>query len=258
MRTTVPLLALPLALCAAGCGGGPRRNPDAAFTFDAFAAIDAPFFVDAHVSSSDAGTSPDAAAMLDAPTTTDAPLGMTDAFVAADAPAAADAAVSLDASSADAFTARDAFAGTDSRVPVDAGPVTCTALPATGASTSSGDTATTGLTWERPLAGTCPATSYSSVGTAVGYQLFTFCNEGADGTFDFEVGSAFDSYLVVYDGGAIPADPLACLEGDDDSAGSSNALVSGLSVLAGGVVTVVVSGFDNTDVGAFTLTTTRN
>lgn len=251
MRTTVTFLLGSLALSSSGCGGGPRRNPDAAFTFDAFASIDAPFFVDAHVSTADAGT-PDAAMAADAPRTTDAPMTTdartgSDAFVGADAPA-----------SIDAFAPRDAFVGTDSRVPVDAGPVTCTPLPAAGATTSSGDTASTGLTWERPLAGTCPATSFSSVGTAVGYQVFTFCNEGVDGTFDFEVGSAFDSYLVVYDGGAIPADPLACLEGDDDSAGSSNALVSGLSVLAGGVVTVVVSGFDNTDVGAFTLTATRN
>lgn len=249
MRTTTNLLLVSVALWS-GCGGGPRRNPDAAVAFDAFASIDAPFFVDARVAAADAGV-PDAASAADASAAADARAG-SDAFLALDAPVATDAA------SPDAFAARDAFVGTDSRIPLDAGAVTCTSLPASGAATSSGDTASTGLTWERPLAGTCPATSYSSVGTAVGYQLFVFCNDGADGTFDFEVGSAFDSYLVVYEGGAIPADPLACLEGDDDSAGSSNALVSGLSVLSGGVVTVVVSGFDNTDVGAFTLTATRN
>lgn len=252
MRTTLGCLLVCVALSSAGCGGGPRRNPDATVTFDAFTAIDAPFFVDAHVSSLDAGAPDAASSTADAAVSVDA-RSSADAFAALDAPLARDAAAT-----ADAFAARDAFAGTDSRIPLDAGPVTCTPLPAAGATTSSGDTASTGLTWERPLAGTCPATSFSSVGTAVGYQLFTFCNEGPDGTFDFEVGSSFDSYLVVYEGGAIPADPLACLEGDDDSAGSSNALVSGLSVLSGGVVVVVVSGFDNTDVGAFTLTATRN
>ena len=154
-------------------------------------------------------------------------------------------------------------AGPGDAGPGDSGPVDgggmggCTALPATGSLALMGTT-TGGPTWERPLATTCPATGYSASGTAVPYATHVLCNEGASGTFDLRVsGSISDSYLVVYDGSAIPADDLACIEGDDDSGGSSQALVTGLPVTAGQRITVVVSGFDNADFGAYTLTLTR-
>lgn len=217
-------------------------------TFDApVAPIDAPFLTDAFVvPPSDAGA-PDAPRSDDASMTT--PI---DAFAAGDA-----------AATSDAFSPRDAFATSDAPVARDAfrddaGPVTCTPLPATGSISASGDTSLTGVRWLRPFATTCPATSYSAVGTDVPYQSFVFCNEGAAGTFDLEVTelAAYDSYLVVYDGPVIPADSLVCLAGDDDS-GASGALVSGLALDAGATITVVVSGFDNVDAGAFTLDVTR-
>ncbi|MFO0714376.1 MAG: hypothetical protein U0353_31335 [Sandaracinus sp.] len=249
-RAITSSVVLCLAASLAGCPG-PRRSADAGPSpFDApFAPLDAPFLTDAHVA-----PTPDAAMGADARMAMDAPASP-DAFVPTDAFAGTDAS-----SARDAFVASDAFSTTDAyRPPVDAGPVVCTALPATGSTATTGDTTITGLTWERPLATTCPASDFSTVGTAVPYQFFTFCNEGVDGTFDFVVDSAFDSYLVVYDGGMIPADPLMCLDGDDDSGPTgSNAQVSALPVAMGGVVTVVVSGFDNADSGAFTLTATRN
>jgi hypothetical protein len=250
MRTPALFLTSSIALSLLGCNS-PRRNPDAGMpTFDAPAApIDAPFVMaDAFVA-----PSPDAAMRMDAGTPTSDAFAGTDAFEVAD-----DAFIATDAfAPRDAFTAADAFVPRDAWRD-DAGPVTCTPLPATGTETSSGDTSLTALRWLRPLAGTCPATSFSSVGTDVPYQAFVFCNEGADGTFDFEVAaSPWDSYLVIYDGPAIASDALQCLEGDDDS-GVDGALVSGLSIAAGQTVTVVVSGFDNSDSGTFTLDVTRN
>ena len=203
---------------------------------------------------------------LDAPFFTPDAFAVTpDAFVArVDARAEIDAAMTVpdDAFVAsDALVRADAPAVSDARSPSDAprsdaGPVTCTPLPASGSATSSGDTSTTSLRWRRPLAGTCPATSFSSVATDVPQQTFVFCNEGAAGSFDLETSSLFDSYLVVYEGPAIPSDALMCLDGDDDS-GVDGALVSGLAVPAGGTIAVVVTGFDNSDSGEFTLVVTR-
>jgi len=241
MRTSA-VASIAIALALAGCPT-PRRTTDAAVPgVDAPAPpFDAPFFT------------PDAFAVR------------TDAFaVRTDARVEIDAAMTM---SVDAFVASDAFAGSDTLVLVDArapsdaprsdaGPVRCTPLPASGSASSSGDTSTTGARWRRPLAGTCPATSYSAVATDVPQQTLVFCNEGPAGTFDLEVSALFDSYLVVYDGAAIPADPLVCLDGDDDS-GIDGALVSGLAVAAGGTIAVVVTGFDNSDSGPFTLAVTR-
>lgn len=253
MRTPALFLTSSIALSLLGslpgCGS-PRRNPDAGVpTLDAPAApIDAPFaMADAF-----APPSPDAAMRMDAPTTSGDAFTGTDAFeiVEDDAFLGADAFAARDAFAAgDAFTPRDAFRG-------DAGPVTCTPLPATGGYVDRGDTSLTGTRWLRPLAGTCPATSFSSAGTDVPYQTFVFCNDGADGTFDVEVtadeSTVYDAYLVIYDGAGIPSDALACLEGDDDT-GADGPLVTGLSVAAGQTITLVVTGFDNADAGAYSL-----
>ncbi len=241
MRTSTAA-AISILLALSGCPT-PRRTTDAAVPgVDAPAPpLDAPFFTpDAFAATPDAFLARvDARTELDAAmTAADDAFVVSDAFVGADAPVVSDARAPSDAPRS------------------DAGPVACTPLPASGSATSSGDTSATGLRWRRPLAGTCPATSFSSVATDVPQQTFVFCNEGAAGTFDLEVTALFDSYLVVYDGPAIPSDPLMCLDGDDDS-GLDGALVSGLAVAAGGTITVVVSGFDNSDSGAFTLAVTR-
>ncbi len=242
------LLCSLLGSLLVGCGS-PRRNPDAgAPTFDAPAApIDAPFVM----ADAFATPSPDAAMRADAPSPS------SDAFAGADAFEVTDDAFTA----ADAFAPRDAFAAGDAFVSRDdAGPVTCTPLPATGGHVERGDTSLTGVRWLRPLAGTCPATSFSSAGTDVPYQTFVFCNDGADGTFDVEViadaPTLYDAYLVIYDGPSIPSDTLACLEGDDDS-GADGPLVTGLAVAAGDTITLVVTGFDNADAGAYSLRVDR-
>ena len=158
-------------------------------------------------------------------------------------------------------------AGTDAAVALDAGPPPggCTPLPVSGALTLTGTLDGSDPTWERPLATSCPASGRSSVGTAAGYDTFVLCNMGATGNFEIaldgsgEPGSytLSDPYLVIYAGAMIPADELMCLDGDDDGNTSNGSLVDSVPVSAGASITVVPSGFDNTDLGTYGLRITR-
>ena len=137
----------------------------------------------------------------------------------------------------------------------------CTSLPTTGTLTIPGETLGTDPVWVRPLAASgCPASGFSAVGTAAPYNTIVLCNDsGGPLTLDFAMdGSAegafshTDPYLVLYTGTMIPADALQCLEGDDDGSPAGNgSLATGVVIAAGASVTVVPTGFDNTDIGTY-------
>ncbi|UJR85690.1 hypothetical protein [Sandaracinus amylolyticus] len=151
--------------------------------------------------------------------------------------------------------------GTDAGPPPtpDAGPPPrpCTPLPTTGTITIDGSTSGA-ATWQRPNAAvSCPATTRAS--GAIPYAEHVLCNQGAAGTFELVVDSGADAYLVVYDGDSMPSDPLACRDGDDDSADPllPLPLVGGLAVPAGGRVLVVVTGYGASDYGPYSLYVSR-
>jgi len=137
----------------------------------------------------------------------------------------------------------------------DAGPPpTGMGTPLTpGTMTISGNT-TGGPTWNRPVAGTCPASTLSSAGLAVPYEEHLVYNAGA-GSITVDVGttSTHDGYLVIYAGTTIPSEPLMCLAGDDDSGGSLNPQTS-FTLAAGAQALIVATGFDDDDHGAYTMT----
>ncbi len=192
----------------------------------------------------------------DAPVDTpDAPVATPDALVATPDAAlpdgmvpVADAAVP-DAMVPDAMITPDAMGG-------------CTTLPTTGTLTINGETLGTDPVWLRPLAASaCPASGFSAVGTAVPYNTFVLCNtSGGPLTLDFAMDGAqegaythTDPYLVLYDGQTIPADALQCLDGDDDGGSGNGSLATAVTIADGAFVTVVASGFDNTDIGTYAI-----
>ncbi|MBX3274583.1 MAG: hypothetical protein KF729_30235 [Sandaracinaceae bacterium] len=115
-----------------------------------------------------------------------------------------------------------------------------------------------GPIWHRPLAGSCPASSLSGVATAVAYETRPIHNASA-GTLSVTIAStaSYDGYLVIYAGTAIPSDVLMCLAGDDDSGGSGNPRVT-FTLAPGQSALVVQSGFDNDDVGPYSMTITAS
>lgn len=112
-----------------------------------------------------------------------------------------------------------------------------------------------GATFNRPLTGN-PPTSLSAVGTAVAYNTFSF-SPAAGGSYDFLLTSgstAYDPFLVLYQGAFNPASPLTNVLVANDDLGST--LRSGFTrtLLAGSSYTAVITGFNNEDVGNYTLT----
>jgi hypothetical protein len=127
----------------------------------------------------------------------------------------------------------------------------CTPLPSTGTLALTGSLTSSSPTWQLPwLNGgyTCPTPAVSKA-SDLPYQVFVFCNNGAARSFDFALDGSdagnytlSDPYLVLYSGSGIPADPLACLDGNDDrSSRSYSSLVSSRQIGAGAQVTVVAS-----------------
>lgn len=152
------------------------------------------------------------------------------------------------------FDAAMPDAGYDASLP-DAGSMMGGSLALTPGFTTvlAGDT-TGGPTWHRPVAGTCPAGSLSAVATAVPYETRLVHNASMGTlTVTVETTAAYDGYLVIYLGTAIPSDPLMCHEGDDDSGlGVGDPLLT-FPLNAGQSAVIVATGFDNTDVGPYTM-----
>jgi len=137
----------------------------------------------------------------------------------------------------------------------DAGPPSGMGTPLSPGSmlTMSGDT-TGGPTWNRPIAGSCPATSLSSAGLAVPYEEHLVYNASSGSlTVTVSTTSTHDGYLVIYAGATIPSDVLMCLAGDDDG-GSSFDPVATFTLSAGMQALIVATGFDDSDHGAYTMT----
>jgi len=118
-----------------------------------------------------------------------------------------------------------------------------------------GDT-TGGPTFNRTLAGT-PPTALSATGTNVAYNTFLF-SPAVSGSYTFSLTSTtanYDPFLALYASPFLPSSPLTnVLLANDDFNGS--ATVSGFTanLLAGTIYTAVITGFDNADIGTYTLT----
>ena len=120
-------------------------------------------------------------------------------------------------------------------------------------------------TWLRPDDGgeTCPASGLSA--REVPFVAFSFCNtDSVAHSFDFEMLTddgpngelpLDDAYLVLYTGEGIPANPQACLAINDNipkALTTNDSEILGVTVPAGGAITVVGTAFDFTpasDVG---------
>ena len=117
------------------------------------------------------------------------------------------------------------------------------------------DTTAGGPTWNRPLAGT-PPTSLSGVGTATAYDVTKFRVDAA-GAYTFQATAtnpaAWDDYTFLYSGSFNAATPFAhVITGNDDNptiglSGFTQSLVSGIDYF------LVVTGFANSDQGAYSL-----
>lgn len=120
--------------------------------------------------------------------------------------------------------------------------------------TFSGDT-TAGPTYNRTLAGT-PPTGTSAVGTAVRYNSFTF-GVAETASYNFLTtaqGPGYDTFLALYQGGFNASAPLTNVVVANDDLTTGNFSQSGFTrtLTAGLSYTAVITGFDNTDFGAFT------
>lgn len=116
-----------------------------------------------------------------------------------------------------------------------------------------------GPTFNRPLAmvqgGTC---GNSGVGTAVPYVAHTFVAP-ATGAYTFSTcsGATFDTFLSLYQDPFNPAGLCAgntLIASSDDVCGAQSTIPANL--VAGTSYTLVVSGYGNTDVGPYTVTST--
>ena len=148
-------------------------------------------------------------------------------------------------------------AGYDAGLPDAGGPPPTGTIELTSGlmTTVTGDT-TGGPTWNRPVAsGSCPASTLSAVATAVPYETHTIHN-ASSGTLTVTIGSSasYDGYLIIYLGTTVPSDPLMCHAADDDGGTTGSDPLVTFTLNAGETAVVVQSGFNNTDVGPYTMT----
>lgn len=131
-----------------------------------------------------------------------------------------------------------------------------TATPAAAAIFVLNGNTTGAPTYNRPLAGN-PPTGLSGVGTAVAYRTLTFTVD-ITGTYSVVQASntaAYDPFLGLYSGTFNPNAPLTnALVYNDDLGGSLTQSGFSRALTAGTSYTAVMTGFDNLDFGAFTLT----
>ena len=173
-----------------------------------------------------------------------------------------DASVGADVFTApDAFSTEDAF-GEDAFVPVDAytapdaySPSGCVTPP------SSGAIALTGTTVGAPSAPRPEPTFFedcpSDLASSVPFRSHAICANSVSATYEIRVsGSIPDSFLVLYEGLSVPSDRSDCALLDDDSAGAGQAMIT-VDVTAGTPFTAMVTGYNPSDVGPYTLTIRR-
>jgi hypothetical protein len=129
------------------------------------------------------------------------------------------------------------------------------AAPAT-AQVFTGDT-TGSPTFNRPIQnGELAPTALSGTGTAVPYDTLSF-TVSVSGTYTLSLQSAapFDNYLGLYSVSFDPNAPLTnvLIYDDDDGGVGGDALINAL-LTSGLTYTAVITGFDNNDFGAYSLT----
>jgi len=122
------------------------------------------------------------------------------------------------------------------------------------------DTTTLGdPTYNRVLSG-IPPSGLSAVGTAVHYGVLSF-EVTASGSYDFlltgDSPAGWDTFLTIYSGSFDPGSALTnALAANDDFPTIGISGFTGLGLLTGTSYFAVITGFDNDDVGAWTLTVT--
>ena len=117
-----------------------------------------------------------------------------------------------------------------------------------------------GPTWARPTTvgtGASGSCAVSTTFNAVAYQTvpFTVATAGAyTVTTNYSGPPPFDGFIFLYRGAFNPADPCLNLVALDDDFGSpalENSQIAGSALVAGGY-TLVVTGYDNAEAGAYT------
>lgn len=116
-----------------------------------------------------------------------------------------------------------------------------------------GTTTLTDPTFQRPLVG---LSSLSNVGTAVHYNAYSF-TVAASGIYNFLslATGTWDNFLILYSPSFVPTAGLTnALAANDDGPPPAGVGSAGFSynLTAGTAYTLVTTGFENTDVGAFT------
>ena len=100
-------------------------------------------------------------------------------------------------------------------------------------------------------------TTLSAVGTAVRFQITEFVvdQSGSYVMTLLSLTNAYDPFLALYGGGFLPSQPLGdILALDDDLNGDRTRSQVEIQLTAGQGYQAVVSGFDNQDFGAYSLT----
>ena len=124
--------------------------------------------------------------------------------------------------------------------------------PAMAATVSFNGDTTGAPTFQRPVE---DLSALSAIGTAAHYTSYAF-TALASGTHTFTTRGAFDTFVLLYDAPFAPTMALlnALIANDDLTSAAFN--VSGFSVglQAGRQYTYVVTGFDNSEFGAYTTT----
>ena len=151
---------------------------------------------------------------------------------------------------ADADTDADADADTDADADIDPGSCDLEVAPSGGSVTRTDELTTTSPTWHRPI-GAC--TSLTSLAESFPMEACLLRNGlGSAATVSIDVlseasaaGTLPDPLVFIYEGSSVPADPLECLAGDDDSGEGREPRIEGAVLEAAGRYLVVVTTFSD-------------
>lgn len=144
----------------------------------------------------------------------------------------------------------------------------CLSVRRTRTYQSSGNTTASSVLFDRGFSpnstSVCPlSVAPTDVTSDSPAQLFKLCNqESTSMTFSLEVEAAtYDVWVAAYTGDEVPANPQQCLVMNDDdrrnpNISTTNAFIPSLTIPAGGVVTLVITGITREQSGPFDLTLT--
>lgn len=249
MRTLAWIILPVLLLAVLGChGGGRRRRSDGGTV----AADTGGVPIDGGTAGRDADFPPLGDAGDGAGDAGDDPLDAGDELLDAGGDP-------VDAGTYDA--GRDAGRDAGGAPGADAGVGDCIALGAGSPTVRLGELDASDTSWTRPEVGDgCPGTVFSTHTTR--YDAYCFYNpSSSEALIDIDLEGSEDPtltqpdpYLVVYGGASLPADPLLCLDANDDAGETYDSLVASLSVAPGARITVIATGFNSAALGTYRLT----